>query len=94
MADKKTELLDEELRLAYYYLSMHRSMLDNMRLGYLKRYEDSGKLFTNEKAKADHCQCDINTVDGWLERHKEHRVDESKVNHLNGDYSTKKVIKF
>lgn len=85
---------NSDMRLAHYYLSMHRGMLENMRLGYMKRFEDSGREFTNERAKADYCQCDINTVDGWLERHKEHRVDESKVNHLNGDYSTKKVIKF
>lgn len=85
---------DSDMRLAHYYLSMHRGMLENMRLGYMKRFEDSGREFTNERAKADYCQCDINTVDGWLERHKDHRVDESKVNHLNGDYSTKKVIKF
>lgn len=85
---------DSDMRLAHYYLTMHRSMLENMRIGYMKRYEDSDGLFTNEKAKADHVACDIRTIDAWIERHKDHHVDESNVNHLNGDYSTKNVIEF
>ena len=85
---------DSDMRLAHYYLTMHRSMLENMRIGYMKRYEDSDGLFTNEKAKADHVACDIRTIDAWIERHKDHHVDESNVNHMNGDYSTKNVIEF
>lgn len=94
MADMKTEVLEEELRLAHYYLGMHRCMLENMRIGYLKRYEDSGKLFTNEKAKAEHCECDINTIDGWLKRFSEFAVKENEISHLNDDYSHKAVISF
>lgn len=85
---------ESDARLCYYYLSMHRSILENMRLGYMKRFKDSEGLFTNEKAKADRCQCDINTIDEWLERHKDCAVDENKVSHFNSDYSRKTILTF
>lgn len=85
---------DEDLRLAHHYLSLHRSCLENQRLGYLRRYEDSDRVFTNEKAKADYVQCDINTIDGWLERFKAFAVPDGQVTHLNRDYTTKNTISF
>ena len=88
------EVRDEDMRLAHYYLSRYRSVLENMRLGYMKRFEDSGCLLANEVAKAKRCQCDINTIDGWLDRFSECSLQDGQVNHLNPDYSHKNVISF
>lgn len=87
-------VLDEDLRLTYYYLSLHRSMLENMRLGYMKRFTDSEGVLTNEKGKADRCQCDINTIDGYLERFREYALAAGQVTYLNPDYSRKLSLSF
>lgn len=89
---KKQQFAD--MRLAFYYLSLLKSNLENSKSYYLKRYEESDKLLTNELAKAKHVQCDINTICGWLQRNAAYTVDAQTVSHLNNDYTMKKVIEF
>lgn len=83
-----------DMRAAFYYLSILRNNLECARLAYMKRYEDSGKILDNEKAKATHVQCDITTIDRWLKRNEAYAVDPNLVSHLNADYSFKEFIEF
>lgn len=87
-------ITESDARLCHYYLSILRNNLECARLGYMKRYEDSEGVLSNEKAKAEYVACDIRTIDAWLERHEDCAVDHNKVTHLNPDYSTKDIIEF